>query len=1208
MINLENTETLYELLKNAGKEFGEKTFIKYERNDEIIERTYLDLLKDSTAVAAWMKEKNLERGHNMNVALMGRCSYRYILVLLGVPSAGSIAVPLDIQLSNEALVDRILKSDSEVLFYDWEFRSQIDVIREKCPKVKYYVCIQNIHRDQGSRALSVNEIIGQYKGKTFVSEVNSNSTAMIIFTSGTTGHGKGVMLSHGNLLDNVFSSDEKEDQTQEVCMNVLPIHHVFCLGGDVLLVIRYGSTLCVCPDLQKMMYYISFYKPTAIRVVPMMAKMLLNKVLITAQQQGKTNLLEVKEELFGKELHRLISGGGYLAPEIAEKFFEMGIETGQGYGMSECSPKISAPEYGRIDKLASVGRVVKRCKVRIQDGEIQVSSPSVMKGYYNDPELTKKAITEDGWLQTGDLGYVDDEGFLYLTGRKKNLIILSNGENVSPEMIENQYDSEPIVSDILVYGAGAIIAAEIYPNFEYAKIKGIKNIQAEIENIIKVHNEEMPTYARIAKVNLRKVPFEKTSSKKIIRDKFFQQIEKQQEQEANFIKPTTERQKILFDIVAQIIGHTSFGIESNLYDFGLDSMGSILLIEEVHNRLNQTITLNDLLEYNSIMEFEKLMDITQNEIVAIDFSKRDVYPLTSMMKYFAYFLKGNSTANLPFTYQLDNSINLGKLKEAIYDVIDAHPGMKANIHRDDMYYNLYRRDDYKIDIPIIKMSDEECLKRLRQSIIPFEYTQEDDLCHISLYETEKAKYMFLDVAHIMGDGVSMNIIMEDINKRYLGEEIEKEEYSIYEYILEEQVRNENGVRERDVNRVNEQLKGIKLKRSILNQKGVNECDSGANASIRIRYDNIIRNKLLAFCKEHGVTENVVFLTAFNYCISLYGDENDVFSNSIHSGRTDSRWTRLVGPLFLTYYCRYTKTPHETVTELLKKNGKQIMNSMKNFTPLTKSGEMFFQYQGDILEIPEIGGKEASRVSQQLDSLPFHMQVMTDDEGYYTELRYWKNRFDRELLTNFLISVEAVVNAMMEETSVRKLKKYIPEELFPKHYRIKVGDLKREAGFNIVSGIDNDISIKVYILDENFCKNPYGAWGSLYIMDYQPLFCQRVVENPYGEGTLYKTDCVARIIPNGEIDFLENSGKSILTEGFLGRNYYNLQLLEETLREYPGVVEVSAYLNFDPVNSQMKVIADLRVVNVHAQEMDKDKIREYIRKKCGELLVPAQINM
>ena len=177
----------------------------------------------------------------------------------------------------------------------------------------------------------------------------------------------------------------------------------------------------------------------------------------------------------------------------------------------------------------------------------------------------------------------------------------------------------------------------------------------------------------------------------------------------------------------------------------------------------------------------------------------------------------------------------------------------------------------------------------------------------------------------------------------------------------------------------------------------------------------------------------MFLTAFNYCIGLFSDEKDVFCTSIHGGRTDNRWSRLAGPLFLTYYFRFTKVPHERVLDLLHKSSNQIMNTMRCFVSTPREGEMFFQYQGDIIDINRIGDAKAERIRLQLDSLPFHMQVMYDNKGYYYELRYWENRFDRIQLEIFLICYEYVLNAMLEERSVRRLKMHLPEEVYPKHY-------------------------------------------------------------------------------------------------------------------------------------------------------------------------------
>lgn len=1197
MISLENTKTIYDLVQNAGREYGNKTYLRYEENDIIYEKSYAEFARDCNAVSAWIEEKNLKEGHKVHVALLGRSSYSYLTVLLGTMSAGSIAIPLDVQLSKEGLKDCLERSDVDIVFYDWEFNSQIELIREKCKNIKEYVCLQ--HRKHME---SAENIIKRYEGKDFVSAAKPEDCAVIIFTSGTTGRGKGVMLSHGNLIDNTFCSMEKDCQDDEVFLNVLPIHHVYCLNGDVFLVIRYGSTLCLNNSLSKMLYYIQLFQPSAIRLVPAMAKTLYNKISMTASQHPEKTIEEVKESVLGKRMHKIISGGGYLSEALAYNFLKLNITIGQGYGMSECSPKIAVPDYDRPDKISSVGKIVDRCQVRIVDGEIQVKSPSVMMGYYKEPDKTKEAITEDGWLRTGDIGYLDEDNFLFLNGRKKNLIILGNGENVSPEAIENDFDNEMLISDILVYGADEFIAAEVYPNYKYAEVHGINDIESEIQKIIIRHNQNLPSYERISQCTVRKNPFEKTSSKKIIRQKYFDSKKKEQEMTANIRRPENEVQQKIYESVAGIIGHRLFGIDSDLYNCGLDSLGSVMLIEELHDKFDKAMTFNDLMENSTVLKIEEFFTEEKAEN-KVDLSVRNVYPLTAMQKYFAYIIKGNTTGNLPFTFKLDNSVDLKRLKEAIECTIEAHPGLKAIIKKDGNIYKVFRDDSRKIDIPIIKLSEEEWEARLNELLVPFAYTAEDNLFHIYIFETERSKYLFFDVAHIMGDGITMNILLEDVNKLYHGESVEKESYSFYEFILEEQMREELGIRKQNIEYINGLMKGLKMKRSILNKKEKEDYSNGTNAVIRKRFDNIIRKEILYFCKENGVSENALFLTAYNYCISLFSDEKDTFCTSIHSGRTDNRWTRIAGPLFLTYYFRTTLMPHERVPELLKKSGKQIMNTMRCYISTPRESEMFFQFQGDILNINEIGGAKAGKIRLQLDSLPFHMQVMWDDKGYYMELRYWENRFDREQIEVFLTCYESIIRAMLNERSVRRLKKHLPEKVYPKHYYVQASQVNEEAGYEMLQNIDECEKVKAYILDEGYNKKPYGAWGTLYIMDHKPDYYEDEIENPYGSGTLYRTKKTARILPDGSIDFLDNGGRTVLTDGVNGRRYYDLENVEKTLCDYDGIDYAEAYLSYDPEINEMSLIADIK----GSSQPDMEKLKLFIEEKCTKYLVPSKIN-
>ena len=1192
MITRENTKTLYDLLKNAGTEYASRIFLKYERAEVFYCNTYSELFKDSCSFGVWVSEQ----GDCPHVALLGECSYRYLTALFGTVSAGGIAVPIDTKAGTSSIIERINKAETDILLYDWDFHDEIDLYKEKCPTVKEFVCIQNMQEQ------SVHNICKNYRNNSFTPKAEEDKCALIIFTSGTTGKGKGVMLSHGNLIDNIFNSTEVEKQDNEVALNVLPIHHVFCLSGDVFLTMRYGSKLCLCPDVSKLFHYITVFKPTVLRAVPMISKTIYNRIVMLHRKNKDATRRQIKDELLGPDFHKIISGGGYLAKELALNLIGLGISIGQGYGMSECSPKIAAPDYERLEKLDSVGRLVEGCEVRFVDGEIQVKSPSVMMGYYNDEELTRETLTEDGWLMTGDLGYVDDEDFLYLTGRKKNLIILSNGENVAPEGIENMFDDEVLIKDIMVYGDGDTIAACVYPNYEYAQAQNITDVEGAVNDIVNIKNVALPTSSQIMKCSVRKHPFKKTSSDKIIREQFFEDLKNEEARKSELTLPVNDMQKELCQLIADITGNDTVGTTEDFYDIGLDSMGSVMLIEELDERFSVNISLSELIENNTVLLLEEFINNKANENEdGIDYSVREEYPLTNIQMYFGYIIKGNTTGNLPFLYKLGDKIDLVRLKDAILRAFDAHPILKANIHFNGQMLMTYRDDSKVISIPIEKMSEADWEEKKKTLVTPFKYTEDDDLVHVFLSETESGKYFFIDVAHIIGDGISIGILLKDINKAYCNEEVEPEKFTFFDFALLDNTRRTNGVRESDIKRTGELMKGALLNRSILNKRLAPDTFEKKYGVITSRFERLTRKEILYYCKQNGVSENVMFLTAFNYLIYLFSDQDDVFANSIHSGRTDSRYAHMVGSLFITYFCRFTRKPHETVIDLLKKTGAQIMKTMKNSVSNARQGEMFFQYQGDILGLKEIGDAKATRYHLQLDSLPFHMQVFNDDKGYYQELRFWENRFDEEQLKIFLTCYEYILLAMLHETSVRRLKRHLPEEVFPKHFIIPTKQLNEEAGVRLVDARRREC--KVYVLDESYQKKPYGAWGKLYIKDLVPTQYNKVVASRYSEGDLYETDIIARILPDGTLDMLENNGRTVITDGVHGLRKFYLKDVENAINSIDNVENADAYLYFDSEINEMSL-----AVNVETDGVNADEIIAYMTENHDSNLVPKVVNI
>ncbi len=1197
MITKENVKTIADLVNMASKVHGDKVFVRYEKDEFIKEVTYNEFLKMCESVAEWTEEQNKKHDKNVRVGIFGGSSKPFLSALFGVMSNGNVAIPLDVQLNMDTLIDYVNRADIDYLFYDWDFFEMAEDVLEICPNLKGIVCLQSRkHVD------CIYKIWKEFTNYSLKDNIDPKECAMVLFTSGTTGRGKGVMLSHGNLIDNVFCTEFDAHGPDEVCLNVLPVHHVFCLHGDFLLTLKDGNVVCLNQDMRKLGNHLQMFEPTTIATVPMIAKALSNKIEMLKKQYPDMEVERIKSLVFGKRIFKIACGGGYLAPELAKKYRDIGIVIGQGYGMTECSPKISAADFSRPDKAKSVGKIVDGCEVRIVDGEIQVNSPSVMMGYYNDPEETSKAFTEDGWLRTGDLGYIDEEGFLFFTGRCKNLIVLGNGENVAPEELENLFEDENLIEDILVYGEDDKICAEVYPNFQLASVLGIEDIEKAILDIVQKQNEELPTYKRILKTGIRYIPFEKTASKKIMRDKFFEQKSKNKEEVQNYKKPENDTQQIIFDSIAESIGHQNFGIDSNIYEAGIDSLGCVMLLSNLYEKLDMSISLEELSEHPTIEQLEEFAKIKKESM--IDYSVRETYPLIGIQKYFGYILRGNTTGNLPFLFKLDKSVDLDRLKKSIEQVFEVHPELKNIIQPGSTgALENFRDDNREIDIQIVKVSDDEWRGIQGNLITPYMFGANDPIYHAAIYVTDSDNYLFFDLAHIAGDGMSMNIIFEDINAIYTGKEVKKQTYTMYEYILDEEERKAKGKREECIKYFSKQTENLKIRKSILNRKDFHDLDKGITGVIRGDLTGISKNAVKMFCNKNNVSENVLFLNAFTYCISVFANDDDVVCTSTHSGRTDSRWYRLIGPLYMTYYFRFTRKPHETVVDMLHKSANQILRTMDHPLTNVKADEMFFQYQGDILNINEIGGAPAELMDIQLDAMPLHMQVMADKKGYKFELRYWENRYDREMLEVFVRSYIAIIEAMMVETSVRRLKTYIPDSEKPKHFTVEVGKLNEAAGFELIPDVAPDTKVKAYVLDKHYLKKPFGGWGDLYILDYPTKDYVEQIENLTGtvNGMFYETGYKARITPAGNVEFLEDTGRTVMLETLMGREYVDLNLVEKVICECEGVTSAEAYTYYGGDNV---ILVGVDVTGV-TQE-DEERIKTYAADKLKPVWVPTKV--
>lgn len=498
-----DVKTLADLVRLSADEFGGKAFIKEKQGKEIAEKSYADLYEDVKRLNGFLKPMG-----KLHAAVIGATSYNYLVSWFGTVIGGNVIVPIDAQLVCDDICDLLRRADVSVFFYDARFKAMLPQIKAECKDVHTYICLNETEEEQ-----SLPKILAE-TAPAEPAPITSDNLAAIVYTSGTTGKSKGVMLSHGNYVDNTFCRDN-ESTSEDSLLTVLPIHHVYCFTCDILLSLRYGSTVCVNDSMMRIAQNLKLFQPTVILLVPMIAETIFKQIKAAAAAKPEIPIAALANAVFGGKLKGIYSGGAYLAPEIIKEYADVGIPIAQGYGMTECSPRISSITLGE-GSFGDVGIVVNGCQVKIEDGEIVVKSPSVMQGYYKDPEATAEVLTADGWLHTGDLGYVEDNR-IYITGRKKNLIILSNGENISPEELENKFAGKDLISEVLVYAEDGQVTAEVYPSEDYCKDKSREEIVAELTELIGKINTTVTSSKTIRRVRLRDVEFDKTTSKKIRR-------------------------------------------------------------------------------------------------------------------------------------------------------------------------------------------------------------------------------------------------------------------------------------------------------------------------------------------------------------------------------------------------------------------------------------------------------------------------------------------------------------------------------------------------------------------------------------------------------------------------------------------------------------------------------------------------------------------
>ena len=541
--------------------------IKPGKEPQYKDYTYADFIENVNAVGASYYNRGFKGGR---IAIIGRNQYYWVVAHLACLFGGIVSVPIDKELPVGEMEDSLVRAEVDAVVFDVKNKEQIEQIKANGrTKIREFICMNEKSEDY----VCVEDLVAE--GRELPSEVKQEfidfkptpeSMAILLFTSGTTSKSKAVMLSNKGIACNVADLlvfEVFDEHSTNICF--LPFHHILGSTG-LLFALADGMRNVFSDGIRYIKQNLTEYGVTFFLGVPALIDKMYETVEKGIEKQGKTKTVErakklanfllkfhidIRRKLFkdvitqmGGQLKYIISGGAPLSPAVSKGFTDLGIEIYQGYGLTETSPVLAAENKGHI-RAGSIGRPLPAVQVKFRDkdedgmGELCAKAPNVMLGYYNNDELTKEVI-EDGWFHTGDLGYMDKDGYIFLTGRKKDMIVLKNGKKAFPEEIEILLNKIPGVTDSFVFGEpidGDWTDLRIAVQVQYSakEIQDLYNVQSPeqirdaIWEKIKEVNQTIPHYKRVTDLYLTEEPFIKTTSLKI----------KRKEQLARVLEKTT---------------------------------------------------------------------------------------------------------------------------------------------------------------------------------------------------------------------------------------------------------------------------------------------------------------------------------------------------------------------------------------------------------------------------------------------------------------------------------------------------------------------------------------------------------------------------------------------------------------------------------------------------------------------------------------------
>lgn len=555
-------ESIRDLIRTGARDYKETPvfLVKTQKGGKYHEITHTRLEKDMNALGTRLIDLGL-RGEK--IAVIGENSYEWALSYFAIVNGVGTVVPLDKELSMEEISNLVKTAGCKGILYSSSYEkyaAKLDIPVKLKFELYRNEDVPFSENDMASLIYEGRKLLSHGDRRFLDAEIDPRAAAVMLFTSGTTGDPKAVMLSHENIVSNIKNISkivriEPGDRT----LSILPIHHTFESTVDIMTVLYQGGSIAFFEGLKHVTKNLAEAQASVLVGVPLIFESIYAKLWKQAEKAKKTKALKAaiklnrtlrkagidkRHKLFrtiydslGGRLRLVITGAAGIDPKVLRGFHDLGLEVAQGYGLTETAPIIAGTPDGeeKYRKTGSVGKIIPEGEVKIADpnedgiGEILYKGPNVMLGYYEMPEKTAEVIDKDGWFHTGDLGFMDPEGWLYITGRKKNVIVTKTGKNIYPEELEQVLNKLPVIEECMVYGLdgmdagdGTIVAVQVRPDYEAIRERGPREPDEEdvyeiVKRFIAEENQKLPNYKRIRHIVIREEEFVKTTTHKIKR-------------------------------------------------------------------------------------------------------------------------------------------------------------------------------------------------------------------------------------------------------------------------------------------------------------------------------------------------------------------------------------------------------------------------------------------------------------------------------------------------------------------------------------------------------------------------------------------------------------------------------------------------------------------------------------------------------------------